>query len=158
MGAAFVLIVVATVAARSIGGSSNAPETDDSAARSSRSSETPPLSAFGPQANAPEAPPAGQSQYAFIWPNDYYLVQGLWARHPLGIDLSSPEGDPVRAVRDGRVIFAGGDPCCNYGLRRQKLWRNTPKWLKHIRTLQTLTLTEKVTMILETEFYRRFKK
>lgn len=34
--------------------------------------------------------------------------------HPYGIDIGV-KYQPVYAVRDGRVIFVGGDPCCSYG-------------------------------------------
>lgn len=52
---------------------------------------------------------------AFVWPADGWLVQGISASHPAGIDIGLNTGDPVMSVRDGRVIFAGGDPCCVYG-------------------------------------------
>ena len=118
------MVVLATVAARTIGATSGegAPRTLDEIARSAGlrfgSDQTPPLLAYAPLAIAPPpAPPAGpSSQYAFVWPNDYYLVQGMWAGHPLGIDIGTPPSEPVLAVRDGHVIFAGGDSCCNYGL------------------------------------------
>jgi murein DD-endopeptidase MepM/ murein hydrolase activator NlpD len=35
--------------------------------------------------------------------------------HPLGIDVGQSEGALVAAT-DGVVLFAGGDPCCSYGL------------------------------------------
>jgi hypothetical protein len=74
------------------------------------SSETPAPLVLAPFAQ-PEASP-----YGFIWPADYPLVQGMWAGHPRGIDIGVPYGQPVHATRDGRVIFAGGETCCNYGL------------------------------------------
>jgi murein DD-endopeptidase MepM/ murein hydrolase activator NlpD len=40
------------------------------------------------------------------------------ASHPLGIDIdlfNSP-GVGVAAATSGTIIFAGGDPCCSYGL------------------------------------------
>jgi hypothetical protein len=40
----------------------------------------------------------------------------MWAGHPLGIDIGAGPGEPIHAIRDGRVTFAGGDPCCSYGL------------------------------------------
>jgi len=63
----------------------------------------------------PSKPEETPSPHDFIWPVDGYIVQGMWAGHPSGIDIGAMTGDPVRAVRDGTVIFAGGDPCCGYG-------------------------------------------
>jgi hypothetical protein len=73
----------------------------------------PPSSPQGPLAATAE--PAA-SPYRFIWPAEGRLVQGLWAGHPGGIDIAANVGEPIRAVRDGTVVFAGGDPCCVYGL------------------------------------------
>jgi murein DD-endopeptidase MepM/ murein hydrolase activator NlpD len=39
----------------------------------------------------------------------------MTATHPYGIDIAVNTGELVHAVRDGRVIFAGGDACCSYG-------------------------------------------
>ena len=64
----------------------------------------------------PEAVSAGPAPVVdFIWPVDGWIVQGMWAGHPGGIDIGAPPGDPVRAVRAGTVAFAGGDRCCEYG-------------------------------------------
>jgi len=123
LGGAFVLVIAATVVTRGISsggtsGEASAPSLRD-VARSSglRFGQDSPALAYAPLAlSAPPAPaPAPSSTYAFIWPNDYYIVQGMWAGHPLGVDIGSPAGDPVHVVRDGRVTFAGGDPCCSYG-------------------------------------------
>ena len=51
----------------------------------------------------------------FIWPAEGYIVQGMWAGHPSGIDIGANTGEPVRAVRAGTVVFAGGNACCSYG-------------------------------------------
>ena len=51
----------------------------------------------------------------FVWPADGWFVQAMAAGHPAGIDIGLEMGAEVRAVRDGTVVFAGGDPCCVYG-------------------------------------------
>ena len=66
-------------------------------------------------ASQPEEPPPSAPSADFIWPTEGWIVQGMWAGHPSGIDIGAAMGEPVLAVRDGRVYFAGGDPCCSYG-------------------------------------------
>lgn len=48
---------------------------------------------------------------AFAWPVEGAVVGSpfgpRWGRQHDGIDLGAPEGTPVRAARDGRVIFSG---------------------------------------------------
>lgn len=68
-----------------------------------------------PPASRPDEPSPGEPAADFIWPVDGWIVQGMWADHPSGIDIGAATGDPVVAVRDGRVYFAGGDSCCSYG-------------------------------------------
>ena len=74
---------------------------------------------------SPELPGApGASEPArprgFIWPITVLvrITNYMTERHPLGIDmgLSHAPGTPIVAVEDGVVEFAGGDPCCSYGL------------------------------------------
>ena len=52
---------------------------------------------------------------SFIWPASGVISQPMWTGHPFGIDIALNTGTPIEAVRDGVVIFAGGDPCCSYG-------------------------------------------
>ncbi len=54
-------------------------------------------------------------EYTFIWPATGSISQGMTPGHPVGIDIRANIGDPLRAVRAGRVTFAGGNPCCVYG-------------------------------------------
>ena len=72
-----------------------------------------PLEAQSLAAAAQPAPAEGS--FEFIWPADGHVSQGMTPKHPSGIDVGVPIGSEVRAVRDGAVVFAGGDPCCSYG-------------------------------------------
>src|SRR5688572_5964346 len=46
------------------------------------------------------------------------ITNYMSARHPLGMDfgLSHAAKSNIMAAADGTVVFAGGDPCCSYGL------------------------------------------
>jgi murein DD-endopeptidase MepM/ murein hydrolase activator NlpD len=50
-----------------------------------------------------------------VWPALGPITSYFGPSHPLGIDIGQSEG-PVVAATDGLVLFAGGDPCCSYGL------------------------------------------
>jgi hypothetical protein len=50
-----------------------------------------------------------------IWPATGPVTSHFGPDHPLGIDIGQSEG-PVVAATDGVVLFAGGNPCCSYGL------------------------------------------
>jgi murein DD-endopeptidase MepM/ murein hydrolase activator NlpD len=50
-----------------------------------------------------------------VWPALGPITSQFGPDHPLGIDIGQSDG-PVVAATDGVVIFAGGDPCCSYGL------------------------------------------
>ena len=63
-----------------------------------------------PRGTTPSPTPA-----PFVWPADGWFVQAMTAGHPAGIDIGLDMGARVQAVRDGTVVFAGGDPCCVYG-------------------------------------------
>jgi murein DD-endopeptidase MepM/ murein hydrolase activator NlpD len=56
----------------------------------------------------------GSGQLA--WPVIGAITSYFGPSHPLGIDIALMPGDPVNAAGDGVVTFAGGDPCCSYGL------------------------------------------
>jgi murein DD-endopeptidase MepM/ murein hydrolase activator NlpD len=66
----------------------------------------------------PTARPARAARSLFIWPVQGPISSYFGPSHPLGIDIdlyNDPNADIV-AAREGEVIFAGGDPCCSYGL------------------------------------------
>jgi hypothetical protein len=50
-----------------------------------------------------------------VWPALGPITSYFGPSHPLGIDIGQSEG-PIVAATDGVIIFAGGDPCCSYGL------------------------------------------
>jgi hypothetical protein len=50
-----------------------------------------------------------------VWPALGPITSYFGPSHPLGIDIGQSEGAVVAAT-DGVVLFAGGDPCCSYGL------------------------------------------
>lgn len=72
------------------------------------------------------APPAGggrtgggqRSTSGLIWPVTGPISSYLGPGHPLGIDIdlyANPNA-PIGAAMAGTVTFAGGNPCCSYGL------------------------------------------
>lgn len=63
----------------------------------------------------PAPVPAGDSD-AWGWPLTGLITSYYGPSHPLGIDISAPWGSAVYAARGGTVSFAGGNPCCSYGL------------------------------------------
>jgi murein DD-endopeptidase MepM/ murein hydrolase activator NlpD len=77
----------------------------------------PPPSGAAP---GPGSPPRGASSSGFIWPITARAVITSYfgPRHPLGIDLglAHARGSAIVAAASGRVIFAGGNACCSYGL------------------------------------------
>jgi len=52
---------------------------------------------------------------SLVWPALGPITSHFEPSHPLGIDIGQSEGSVVAAT-DGIVVFAGGDPCCSYGL------------------------------------------
>lgn len=66
----------------------------------------------------PPAAPVAASSTGLIWPVSGPISSYMDASHPLGIDIdmfNSP-GAAIAAATSGTVTFAGGDPCCSYGL------------------------------------------
>jgi len=82
--------------------------------------EEPAQPAGGDAAAAPAAPPAVPftPSAGLIWPTSGPISSYMGASHPLGIDvdLYNNPGAPILAATSGVVTFAGGDPCCSYGL------------------------------------------
>jgi murein DD-endopeptidase MepM/ murein hydrolase activator NlpD len=80
--------------------------------------EPPPGESSPPPAE--ETPPPPTPVPGFIWPvnTNIRITNHFDASHPLGIDIGlrfDPTA-PILAVQSGTVTFAGGDPCCSYGL------------------------------------------
>ena len=51
----------------------------------------------------------------FVWPAAGPISSYFGRAHPLGIDVAQMKGNIVAATA-GTVVFAGGNPCCSYGL------------------------------------------
>lgn len=77
--------------------------------------EAAPVPAPAPQETVNRHPVSG-----FIWPltTRIRITSYFGPSHPLGIDmgLSHDPRASIHAAGPGRVTFAGGDPCCSYGL------------------------------------------
>jgi hypothetical protein len=56
-----------------------------------------------------------EQQRRMVWPAVGPLTSHFGPAHPLGIDIGQWQG-AIIAATDGTVTFAGGDPCCSYGL------------------------------------------
>lgn len=58
------------------------------------------------------------SRSGFIWPATGPISSYFTGGHPLGIDIDffGNPNQPVGSVAAGRVVFAGGNSCCSYGL------------------------------------------
>jgi murein DD-endopeptidase MepM/ murein hydrolase activator NlpD len=57
-------------------------------------------------------------QAMLVWPVSGYISSRFTPAHPLGIDIGlirTPNA-PILAAAAGKVVFAGGDRCCSYGL------------------------------------------
>jgi murein DD-endopeptidase MepM/ murein hydrolase activator NlpD len=73
-------------------------------------------------APAPPAPvisdPGPISGVGLSWPIYGPISSYFDGSHPLGIDIDlfNSVGSPIGAATEGTVTFAGGDPCCSYGL------------------------------------------
>ncbi len=69
-----------------------------------------------------EAPPVVDqgpvSSIGLSWPAFGPISSYYDYSHPLGIDIDlyNSVGTPIGAATEGTVTFAGGDPCCSYGL------------------------------------------
>jgi murein DD-endopeptidase MepM/ murein hydrolase activator NlpD len=84
----------------------------------------PPAASDGVTPAAPAAPSAAPSAPAFtpsvglIWPTSGPISSYMGPGHPLGIDIDlyNNPGAAIASATSGVVTFAGGDPCCSYGL------------------------------------------
>jgi murein DD-endopeptidase MepM/ murein hydrolase activator NlpD len=79
-----------------------------------------------PEPDVPDAPSGGESFVdtgpasgsGLIWPIVGPISSPYGGGHPLGIDIDGFNlvGSAVVAATSGTVTFAGGNPCCSYGL------------------------------------------
>ncbi len=60
---------------------------------------------------------AAMVQTKLAWPDQSRHISTVFSPSHLGIDIGEPSGSgPAYASAAGTVSFAGGDPCCSYGL------------------------------------------
>ena len=66
----------------------------------------------------PPAPVTVTSNGGLIWPAAGPISSYFDGSHPLGIDIDlyNNTGAAIAAATSGTVTFAGGSPCCSYGL------------------------------------------
>ncbi len=74
-----------------------------------------PAPTLRPSVGAPDFVNRDPSVTGFIWPVVDVLTSFYGPRHPLGIDINASFVH-VSAAQAGQVVFAGGEPCCSYGL------------------------------------------
>ncbi|MBF6601158.1 MAG: peptidoglycan DD-metalloendopeptidase family protein [Dehalococcoidia bacterium] len=95
-----------------------APPPADSPTPVATTAPAPAAAAPKPPASGGGSAPPRSSSRGLIWPVRGPISSMYGGGHPLGIDIdgyNSP-GAPILAATDGQVIFAGGNPCCSYGL------------------------------------------
>ena len=80
--------------------------------------EEPVLVEAPPPVPPPAPAPVTTSSAGLIWPASGPISSYMDGSHPLGIDIDmfNTPGAGVAAATSGTVTFAGGDPCCSYGL------------------------------------------
>jgi len=76
---------------------------------------TPPAAAESADGGATDFVDREPSGLGFIWPVVDLITSYFGPSHPLGIDVNAPYV-PIAAAAAGQVVFAGGDPCCSYGI------------------------------------------
>lgn len=79
----------------------------------------PPVAVVAAPAQPPPASAAApSSDHGLIWPVVGPISSYMGPSHPLGIDIDmfATPNAPVAAATSGTVTFAGGNPCCSYGL------------------------------------------
>jgi murein DD-endopeptidase MepM/ murein hydrolase activator NlpD len=96
---------------------SQAATAASTATRSASPSSVAATATASPTTAAAAAVPRGGSSCA-VWPAQGPISSAFGPSHPLGIDIDmfNRAGAPVVACAGGTVTFAGGDPCCSYGL------------------------------------------
>jgi murein DD-endopeptidase MepM/ murein hydrolase activator NlpD len=67
---------------------------------------------FGENGNAVRS---ARASTRLVWPANGPISSYFGPSHPLGIDVAQSQGNIVSAMA-GTVVFAGGNPCCSYGL------------------------------------------
>jgi murein DD-endopeptidase MepM/ murein hydrolase activator NlpD len=91
--------------------SSGSPATITANAGATSSGATLGATAGSGATNAPASAPA-----RLAWPTNSRRIATVFSPAHLGVDIADASGTPIGASAAGTVSFAGGDPCCSYGL------------------------------------------
>ena len=72
----------------------------------------------GPETGLPVGSPPPSAMLKFIWPVTMHRISTIFqpVHQAIDIDQFPSGGNPVVAIADGLVTYAGGDACCSYGL------------------------------------------
>jgi murein DD-endopeptidase MepM/ murein hydrolase activator NlpD len=77
-----------------------------------------PTASPGARSSSSATPAPPTSGYRLAWPSTQRRISTVFSPAHLGIDIDefSAPNEPIHASAAGTVVFAGGDPCCSYGL------------------------------------------
>ncbi|HZQ37280.1 MAG TPA: SH3 domain-containing protein, partial [Dehalococcoidia bacterium] len=109
----------AVITANAVSSTGGAAVSASAGTSSSNSAATPTASPSPSASPTPSASPAASTgQRTLAWPTNSRRISTVFSPSHLGVDIDEfpAGGNPVGASAPGTVTYAGGDPCCSYGL------------------------------------------